>query len=470
MQSTPLTCVRTHCRSSLVQTTVLHSYMRRVCRHYRWLHSYVLLVCRQHRRPAFIRVAKPRCYPLLSYIGTCCWSADYIVDLCSYALENLVGMHGCPTFVHAARLPPLPLATFVHTPRLPSTSSTCVRTHCRTWLVHTTVVHSYTLQICPHYRWLHSYVLLVCHQRRQPAFVRVAEPRWYTPLSYIGTRCTSAAITAGYIRTCCSSAVNIVDLRSYALQNLVSTHCCPTFVGAAHLPSTSSTYVRTRCRTSLVHTTVLHSYMLHVCHHYRGYIRMCCSSAVNIVDLRSYALQNLVATHCCPTFVRAVRLPTTSSTCVRTRCRTSSVRTAVLHWYMLRVCRHYRWLDSYVLLVCRQHCRPAFVHVAEPRWYTPLSYIRTRCTSATINAGYLRTCCSSVVYIVDLRSYTLQKFVGTHCSPTFVRAARMQSTPLTCVCTRCRTSLVHTAVLHSYSRHVCHHYRWLHSYALLGCR
>jgi len=213
MQSTPLTCVRTRCRTSLVHTTVLHSYMRRVCHHYHWLHSYVLLVCRQHRRPAFVRVAKPRCYPLLSYIGTCCSSADYIVDLRSYALQNLVGTHGCPTFVHAARLPPLPLATFVRTASLPSTSSTCVRTHCRTSLVHTAAVHSYTLHICRHYCWLHSYVLLVCRQHRQPAFVRVAEPRWYTPLSYIRTFCTSAAITAGYIRTRCSSAVNIVDLR-----------------------------------------------------------------------------------------------------------------------------------------------------------------------------------------------------------------------------------------------------------------
>jgi len=166
MMSTPLTCVRTRCRTSLVHTTVLHSYMRRVCRHYHWLHSYVLLACRQHRRPAFVRIAKPRCYPLLSYIGTCCSSADYIVDLRSYALQNLVGTHGCPTFVHAARLTLLPLATFVRAPRLPSTSSTCVRTRCRTSLVHTAVVHSYTLHVCHHYRWLPMYVLLVCRLHR----------------------------------------------------------------------------------------------------------------------------------------------------------------------------------------------------------------------------------------------------------------------------------------------------------------
>jgi len=264
-----LTCVRTRCRTSLVYTTVLHSYMRRVCRHYRWLHSYVLLVCRQHRRPAFVGVAKPLCYPLLSYIGTCCSSANYIVDLRSYALQNLVGTHGCPTFVYAARLPPLPLATFVRIPSLPSTSSTCVHTHCRTSLVHTDAIHSHTLHICRHYCWLHSYVLLVCRQHRQPAFVRIAEPRWYTPLSYIRTRCMSAAITAGYIRTRCSSAVNIVDLRLYVLQNIVATHCCPTFVRAACLPSTSSTCIRTHCRSSLVPTAFLHSYALLVCSQHR---------------------------------------------------------------------------------------------------------------------------------------------------------------------------------------------------------
>jgi len=269
IQSTPLTCVRTHCRTSLVHTTVLHWYMRCVCRHYCWLHSYVLLDCRQHRRPAFVHVPKPRCYPLLSYIGMCCSSANYIVDLRSYALQNLVGTHGCPTFVHAARLPPLPLATFIRSPHLPSTSSTCVRTHCRTSLVDTTVVHSYTLHICRHYRWLYSYLLLLCRQHHQPAFVRITEPRWYTPLSYIRTHCTSDAIAAGYIPTRCSSAVNIVDLCSYALQNLVATHCCPTFVCAARLPSTSLTCVRTHCRSSLVPTAFLHSYALHVCSQHR---------------------------------------------------------------------------------------------------------------------------------------------------------------------------------------------------------
>jgi len=231
-------------------------------------------------------------------------------------------------------------------------------------------------------------------------FVRVAEPRWYTPLSYILTRCTSAAITAGYIHTRCSSAVNIVDL----------------------------------C---------------------------------------SYALQNLVATHCCPTFVRAARLPTTSSTCICTRCRTSSVRTAVLHSYMLCVCRHYRGLHSYVHLVCRQHRQPAFVRIAEPRRYARLSYIRTCCASAAITAGYIRTCSSSAVNIVDLHSYVLQNLVGTHRCRTFVhaarlpplplatyvRAARLPSTSSTCVRTRSRSSLVPTDLLHSYALLVCSQHR-----------
>jgi len=198
MQSTPLTCVRTHCRTLLVHTAVLHSYMLHVCCHYRWLHSYALLICRQHHRPAFVCVAKPRCYPLLSYIRTCCSSADYIVDLRSYVLQNLVGTHGCPTFVHAAHLLPLPLATFVRAPRLPSTSSIFICTCCRTSSVCTAVLHSYMLRVCRHSNhWLHSYVLLVCRQHRRPVFVCVAESRWYTPLSYIRTRCMSATITAG---------------------------------------------------------------------------------------------------------------------------------------------------------------------------------------------------------------------------------------------------------------------------------
>jgi len=588
MQSTPLTCIRTSCRTSLVHTADLHSYTLHVCRHYRWIHSYKLLVCHQHRRPAFVHVTKPRCYPLLSYIGTRCSSDDYIIDLHSYALQNLVGMHRCPTFIHAARLPLLPLATFVRAPRLPSTSSTCVRMHCRTLLVHTAVVHSYTLHVCHHYRWVHSYTLLVCHQHRRhtfvcvakhryypllsyirtccssaiyivalhsytlqklvgthfsptfvraarmqstpltcvrtccgtssvrtavlhsymlrlcrryrwlhsypllvycqhrrPAFVRVGEPHWYTPLSYIRTHCVSAAIAAGYICTCSTSAVNTAELHSYALQNLVSTHCCPTFVSAVclpslplatfvratRLPSTSSTCVRKHFKTLLLPTAVLHSYMLLVCRRHRlpafvrvaearwyallSYICTYCSYAVNTANLRSYVLQNFLGTHRCPTFVHVARLPPlplatfvhaahlqlTSSTCVHTRCRTSLLPTAVLH--------------SYMLLVCPRHRLTAFVRLAEPCWYALLSYIRICYVSGVITAGYIRTCYSSATNIVDLRSYAFQNLVATNCCPTFVRAASLPSTSSTCVCTHCKTSLVRTALLHSYALLVC---------------
>jgi len=182
--------------------------------------------------------------------------------------------------------------------------------------------------------------------------------------------------------------------------------------------------------------------MLRVCRHCHC---LHSSSAINIVYLRSYALQNLVGTHCCHTFVCAARKQSTPLTCVRTCYRTWLVHTAVLHSYMLRVCRHCRWLHSYVLLVCRQHHRPAFVPVAKPRWYPLLSYIRTRCLSA--------------VYIVDLGSHALQSIVHTNCCPTFVRAACMPSTSSTCIRTRCRASLVPTAVRHSYALLVCHQYR-----------
>jgi len=175
-----------------------------------------------------------------------------------------------------------------------STPLTCIATRCGTSSVHTAVIHSYMLRVCRLYRWLHSYALLVYRQHRQPAFVHVAEPHWYTPLSYIRTRCASAAIAAGYICTCSTSAVNTAELRSYALQNLVGTHSCPTFVPAVCLPSLPLA-----------------------------------------------------------TFVRAARMQSTLLTFVRTPCRTLSVPMAVLHSYMLRVCRHYRWLDSYALLVCR---------------------------------------------------------------------------------------------------------------------
>jgi len=150
-------------------------------------------------------------------------------------------------------------------------------------------------------------------------FVRIAEPRWYALLSDICMCSTSAAITAGYIRTRCSSAVNIVDLRSYALQNS-GMHHCQTFVYPLCLPPLPLSYIRTHC-----------------------------SSAINITDLHSYALQNLIGTHRSQTFlyppylpllplatfVRTARLPSTLPNSIRTHCRTSFVCAAVLHSYPL---------------------------------------------------------------------------------------------------------------------------------------
>jgi len=113
-----------------------------------------------------------------------CSYAVNTADLRSYALHNLVRTHRCPTFVHTARLPPLPLATFVRAAHLPSTSLTCIRTRCKTSLLPTAVLH-----------W---YVQLVCRLHFRPAFIRVAQPRQYARLSYIRICSASAAITAGY--------------------------------------------------------------------------------------------------------------------------------------------------------------------------------------------------------------------------------------------------------------------------------
>ena len=173
---------------------------------------------------------------------------------------------------------------------------------------------------------LPSYALLVCSQHRRPPFVRVAEPRWYAPLLDICMCSASGTITAGYIRMRFSSAFNIADLRSYALQTLAGMHRC------------------------------LHSYALLVCHQHPqppfvhvaephwyaplSYIRTRCSSAVDITDLRSYVLQNRTGMHHC--------------------------------------------LHSYALLVCRQHRQTPFARIAEPHLYVPLSYIRMRCSSAII--------------------------------------------------------------------------------------
>jgi len=168
-------------------------------------------------------------------------------------------------------------------------------------------------------------------------------------------------------------------------------HRCPTFVSAARLPSTS--------RPTLVRVAEPCWYSP------LSYIRTRCTSAVYI------------ATYAC------------------TRCRTSLVFTAVLY--------------SYALLVCRQHRRPPFVRVAEPRWCAPLSYIRKRCSTAVYIAD-LRSYTLHICHLHrDLRSYALQNLVGIHRCPTFVRAVRLQSTSPTSVRTRCRTSLVRTAVLHS---------------------
>jgi len=143
-----------------------------------------------------------------------CSSVVYIVDLRSHGLQRLAGALCCSTFASVTHLLPLPLTTFVRAPHLLSTSSSCVR--------------------------------------------MVAELLWNPQLSFIQTRC--------------SYSVNIADLHLYVLQNLIGTHCFPTFVHAARLPplplatfipapclpSTSSTCVRTCCRTSLVPTAVLH--------------------------------------------------------------------------------------------------------------------------------------------------------------------------------------------------------------------
>jgi len=231
------------------------------------------------------------------------------------------------------------------------------------------------------------------------------------------------------MRTCCSYAINTADLDSYVLQSLVGAHCYSTFapaarrrplllaifVCAARLPSTSSTCVDTRCRISLVSTAVLHSYSLLVYHLHRRSAFACRASLVPTAVLHLYTLlvchQNRQ-----PAFLRI---------------RTSLVRTTALH--------------SYMLLVCRQHRRPAFVRVAESRWYPLLSFIHTRHSSA--------------VYIVDLLSHALQNLIGTHCCPSFVLAARLPSTSSTCFRTRCRASLLPTAVLPSYSLLVYYQHR-----------
>jgi len=220
----------------------------------------------------------------------------------------------------------------------------------------------------------------------------------------------------------CSSTVNIADLRSYALQNLVGTHRSQTFlyplrlpllplatfVRTARLPSTSPNSVHTHCRTLFVCAAVLHSTLR--------------SPATIIANLGSDALQNVIGMHRCATFVRAARLLSTLPASIRTCCRTLLVCTSVRHFYVLRVCRHYRWLHSYALLVGRQHRRPTFVCVAEPRWYTLQSDIFLSSASAAIMAGYICTCCSSAINIAELRSYALLNHVATQFHPTLLHS------------------------------------------------
>jgi len=237
-----------------------------------------------------------------------------VAILRSYALPNLVGTPRCPTFVRAARRPSTSLTcigtrgrtslvsthrclTFVSAARMPSTSPTYIHTRSRTTPLHTCVLHS--------------------------------------------TRTASAAI-----------------LRSYALPNPVGTHRCPTFVHSARMPSTSPTYVRTRSRTTHLHTSVLHS-------------RRSASATI----LRSCALPNLVGTHHCPTFVCAASLPSISPAYGHTRCRTTLLCTSVLH--------------------------------------------STCYGSAAIAAGYIRTRRAYAVNIAELSSNMQQNHPSTHLCPTF---------------------------------------------------
>ena len=282
---------------------------------------------------------------------------------CVHVLQNLIGTCCCPIFICAARMP--------------STSSSCVRKHCRASLVPTAVLHSHLLNVCCHCRWLHPYMLLVCRLHRRPTFAHVVELCCYPLLSYIPTWCSYTINIANlhlcvaephwylllcYIHMHCSYAINTANLHSYMLQSLTGAHCYSTFAPAIHL------------------------------------------------------LPLLLAT-----FIRAARLPSTSSTYMDTRCRTSSLGITVLHSYMLRVCRHCRWPYLYTLLVCCQHRRPVWVRGVEPCHSARLSYIPTYCVYGAIAAGYIRTHCSSAIYIVDLWSlaellwYPLLSYIRTCC-------------------------------------------------------
>jgi len=162
---------------------------------------------------------------------------------------------------------------------MPSTSQTCIRTHYRTSLVSTVVLHSYSL--------------LICHLYCPPAFACIAKSLCHLLMSYIRTHCSYAVNIAdlhscvaephcylllSYIRMCCSYAINIVDLGLHAFQSLAGAHSYSTFTSAAHLPQLplANPYVLFVChlhsqpvfafRASLVTTAILHSYTWLVCH------------------------------------------------------------------------------------------------------------------------------------------------------------------------------------------------------------
>jgi len=263
----------------------------------------------------------------------------------SYALPNLIGTPRCPTFVRAARRPSTSLTcirtrcrtslvsthhclTFVSAARMPSTLPTYIRTRSRTTHLHTCVLHSTRSASAA---ILRSYVLPnLVGTHRCPTFVRAARMLSTSP-TYVRTRSRTTHLHTSVLHSTRSASATI--LRSYALPNLVGTHRCPTFVSAASLPSISPAYGHTRCRTTLLCTSVLHSTCYGSAAITAGYIRTRCTYAVHIAELSSNVQQKHPSTHLCPTF------------------------------HTLRVCRH-----------------STLIRVAEPRWYAQLSHIRTCCS------------------------------------------------------------------------------------------
>jgi len=223
----------------------------------------------------------------------------------------------------------------------------------------------------------------------------------------------------------CSSAVNIVDLCGYALQNLVAMHSCPTFLHAVCLPPLLlATSVRTaRLLSTSSNFVRLQSFFgTHYCPTFVHATRM---PSTSLTCVR--VLQNLVGTCCCPTFVRAARIPSTPLTCVRTHCRASLVP---LLFYIRTCCVFAAIAAGYIHTRCSSAVYIIDLRLlAELLWYPLLSYIRTRCSSA--------------VNIVDLSGYTLLNLVTTYDCPTFLPAASQMPLPL--------ATSVHTAHLLSTS-------------------